>query len=105
MTCPNCKKQIPDGSAFCGYCGREIPKVPLCTRCGAALRPNDRFCGVCGAPVEAPADTNKAELTALEQQLAPVQVGDLNISVSEMIAERRSPAMLTGISIPFSTYM
>lgn len=70
MICPNCKKQIPDGSAFCGYCGREIPKVPLCTRCGAELRPNDRFCGVCGAPVEAPADTNKAELTALEQQLA-----------------------------------
>ena len=70
MTCPNCKKQIPDGSAFCGYCGREIPKVPLCTRCGAALRPNDRFCGVCGAPVEAPADANKAELTVLEQQLA-----------------------------------
>ena len=70
MTCPNCKKQIPDGSAVCGYCGREIPKVPLCTRCGAALRPNDRFCGVCGAPVEAPADTNKAELTVLEQQLA-----------------------------------
>ena len=70
MTCPNCKKQIPDGSAFCGYCGREIPKVPLCTRCGAALRPNDRFCGVCGAPVEAPADTNKAELRVLEQQLA-----------------------------------
>ena len=70
MICPNCKKQIPDGSAFCGYCGREIPKVPLCTHCGAELRPNDRFCGVCGAPVEAPADTNKAELTALEQQLA-----------------------------------
>ena len=70
MICPNCKKQIPDGSAFCGCCGREIPKVPLCTRCGAALRPNDRFCGVCGAPVEAPADTNKAELTVLEQQLA-----------------------------------
>ena len=70
MICPNCKKQIPDGSAFCGYCGREIPKVPLCTRCGAELRPNDRFCGVCGAPVEAPADTNKAELTVLEQQLA-----------------------------------
>ena len=70
MICPNCKKQIPDGSAFCGYCGREIPKVPLCARCGAALRPNDRFCGVCGAPVEAPADTNKAELTVLEQQLA-----------------------------------
>ena len=70
MICPNCKKQIPDGSAFCGYCGREIPKVPLCTRCGAALRPNDRFCGVCGAPVEAPADANKAELTVLEQQLA-----------------------------------
>ena len=70
MICPNCKKQIPDGSAFCGYCGREIPKVPLCTRCGAALRPSDRFCGVCGAPVEAPADTNKAELTVLEQQLA-----------------------------------
>lgn len=70
MICPNCKKQIPDGSAFCGYCGREIPKVPLCTRCGAALRPNDRFCGVCGAPVEASSDTNKAELTALEQQLA-----------------------------------
>lgn len=70
MTCPNCKKQIPDGSAFCGYCGREIPKVPLCTRCGAELRPNDRFCGLCGAPVEVPADTNKAELTVLEQQLA-----------------------------------
>ena len=70
MICPNCKKQIPDGSAFCGYCGREIPKVPLCTRCGAELRPNDRFCGVCSAPVEAPADTNKADLAALEQQLA-----------------------------------
>ena len=52
MICPNCKKQIPDGSACCGYCGREIPKVPLCTHCGAELRPNDRFCGVCGAPVE-----------------------------------------------------
>ena len=70
MICPNCKRQIPDGSAFCGYCGREIPKVPLCGRCGAELRPNDRFCGVCGASVEVPSDTNAADLAALERQLA-----------------------------------
>ncbi len=70
MICPNCKRQIPDGSVFCGYCGREIPQVPLCGRCGAELRPNDRFCGVCGAPVEVPSDTNAADLAALEQHLA-----------------------------------
>ena len=70
MICPNCKRQIPDGSVFCGYCGREIPQVPLCGHCGAELRPDDRFCGVCGAPVEVPSDTNAADLAALEQHLA-----------------------------------
>ena len=26
MFCPNCGKELPDGSKFCGFCGADISK-------------------------------------------------------------------------------
>jgi RNA polymerase subunit RPABC4/transcription elongation factor Spt4 len=50
MKCPNCGKETPEGSIFCGNCGAKVVKGEICERCGAKGIPEDaRFCPQCGA--------------------------------------------------------
>ena len=50
MKCKYCGKEIDEGSIFCGYCGKQQPKVKYCIKCGQEIGLDDVFCGYCGAP-------------------------------------------------------
>ena len=69
LVCPNCAKEEPEGSHFCGSCGTpfEPPAEPAaltaavmsnapmltCASCGNEEPQGSRFCGSCGTPFEA----------------------------------------------------
>lgn len=46
--CPYCHAAVPSGSAFCGSCGKELPKEIVCPQCGASVDVNAQFCSNCG---------------------------------------------------------
>lgn len=37
MKCKYCGKEIDEGSVFCGYCGKQQPKVMYCIKCGKEI--------------------------------------------------------------------
>ena len=47
IKCPNCGKDVPEGSKFCAECGAKIEQA-TCKNCGAKLGPNAKFCPECG---------------------------------------------------------
>lgn len=55
ITCPNCKRVIPEGSQFCPFCGEEIhinkPVVIYCRQCGNKLVEGSAFCNKCGTRI------------------------------------------------------
>lgn len=54
MYCGNCGQQIPDSSATCPNCGKEITPVPkksFCSNCGAPIIEGKSFCAACGTKV------------------------------------------------------
>lgn len=50
MICKECKKQVPDNSAFCPFCGAKIEtSTPYtCKNCGAKYPEDSAFCPYCG---------------------------------------------------------
>ena len=55
MKCPNCKRNIPDGSKFCNHCGQRIEEsngVIRCSnpQCGKEIPSDSKFCPFCGKP-------------------------------------------------------
>ena len=46
--CENCGKLLPDGAAFCEYCGAKIAKEDKCSNCGHVFLNDARFCPKCG---------------------------------------------------------
>lgn len=48
MICPICRKEIKDGSKFCGKCGSQIPRCP---GCGKVIYKRTRFCVYDGTPL------------------------------------------------------
>ena len=60
IQCPDCRAMIPDDSAFCDQCGRELKWCPECKRpkrglecpvCGSDLVPGRKYLG--GTPPQA----------------------------------------------------
>ena len=60
IQCPDCRAMIPDDSAFCDQCGRELKWCPECNRpkrglecpvCGSDLVPGRKYLG--GTPPQA----------------------------------------------------
>ena len=49
MYCPNCGKEIKEGSQFCSFCGSKIV-LPRnhCPNCGAEIEGNMETCLTCG---------------------------------------------------------
>lgn len=47
IKCPNCGKDVPEGSKFCAECGTKIEEI-VCKNCGKKLAPNVKFCPECG---------------------------------------------------------
>lgn len=59
MICNNCKKEIPDESLFCEFCGAKIEQnqnesnnfennIKICPNCGTKNKLNNKFCQNCG---------------------------------------------------------
>jgi class 3 adenylate cyclase/tetratricopeptide (TPR) repeat protein len=46
VRCRSCRRDIPDGTPFCGYCGEKVVKI--CAACGAGNPVQFSFCGQCG---------------------------------------------------------
>ena len=63
IQCPECRMQIPDGSAFCDQCGKELKWCPECKRpkrgtecpvCGSDLIPGKKWLAGQGQPSPQP---------------------------------------------------
>lgn len=57
MICKNCKKEIPDNSLFCEFCGEKVEQsennnseknIKICPNCGNQNDLNSKFCKNCG---------------------------------------------------------
>lgn len=48
MKCPYCQIDNPDGSEFCGECGKPLKKENTCPECGHINPSSFRFCNKCG---------------------------------------------------------
>lgn len=62
--CPNCRKPVADGLAFCDSCGLRVTPPPACAKCHLPLAPETNFCEACGTPVGMRAE----ELSRLETE-------------------------------------
>lgn len=51
VICPDCKKQVQDGSAFCDNCGAKISETVFCTNCGEKISTALTQCPKCGTPL------------------------------------------------------
>jgi len=79
ILCPNCQKELPDGSKFCGFCGTALPSAPVCPSCGNQVAPESAFCQFCGAnlkaaPTPAPTVELAPEAPVYVAPAAPVYV-------------------------------
>lgn len=64
MVCRNCKKEIPEGSEFCPYCGKNLKneteqvteekemKGNICSSCKKEIPDGSEFCPYCGADLK-----------------------------------------------------
>lgn len=53
MKCPNCNKEVQDGSKFCNHCGHKFEKENTikCTNCGHMIPADSKFCPDCGEKI------------------------------------------------------
>lgn len=67
IQCPNCRAMIPDDSAFCDQCGKELMWCPECKRpkrgtecpvCGSDLIPGHKWTGDSSSPSAPQNDNN-----------------------------------------------
>jgi hypothetical protein len=94
VTCPRCKNQLEDGTAFCDNCGAPLPGAlqpppaapsplppragggPTCPQCGRPVVAGDAFCENCGAVLSGPAAPHPSRVKKHTAQ--PVQPSPLN---------------------------
>lgn len=51
MNCRKCKKNIPEDSAFCPYCGEEVIPDNVCLNCRHEMPEDSVFCPFCGTQI------------------------------------------------------
>ncbi len=87
MICPNCHKEVPDGSFECPYCSEalcatqciDLGELSWCGVCGALVPPGASCCPKCGSPVpgarrgrhEAPREERREQEPGLESAIPP----------------------------------
>ena len=63
ITCPNCGKELEDGTRFCDECGVQIVEAIFCQNCGQQTSSEYAFCQYCGSPLAAAAPAAPAAPT------------------------------------------
>jgi tetratricopeptide (TPR) repeat protein len=48
LKCPHCQAENPEGSEFCGDCGKSLHSEVVCPQCGNNNPPNKKYCNKCG---------------------------------------------------------
>ena len=48
IVCPNCNKELSEGSRFCDGCGAKINETVFCQNCGKQISAESVFCEGCG---------------------------------------------------------
>lgn len=48
MICLHCSKEVPVGTKFCIFCGKEIEEQRYCLNCGKEYKVGAIFCPSCG---------------------------------------------------------
>ena len=79
-TCPACNRTVEPGYKFCKTCGKRIPELSTCSKCGTQFIAPIKICDLCGAPVipgevPEPADSpepGEVEDTGLVEDQNPV---------------------------------
>lgn len=81
IQCPECRQMIPDDSAFCDQCGKELKWCPECRRpkrgtecpvCGSDLVPGRRYhSGNNSSPIAAGNAPNAEKEEAKQEMAAP----------------------------------
>lgn len=66
MICPNCKRNIPNDSKLCCYCGHHIEEndgMMHCSnpQCGKEIPSDSKFCPFCGTEVSSASAENSAQ--------------------------------------------
>lgn len=65
--CEKCGAEVPQGIAFCSFCGTAMPKIDKqsatddcvkCPNCGTMVKKGMRFCTACGQAMVQPAITS-----------------------------------------------
>lgn len=94
MFCPHCGAELPDGSAFCGYCGKPLPSRPK-----PASAPGTAHERTADAAPEQPAETEQPVEAEVERSVAdapemPAEAGAEQpaADVPERPAEAEEPA-------------
>ncbi len=89
LICPNCGKELAEGTAFCDNCGTAIPAAPaaetvFCANCGTQTDASSEFCQNCGAALNAeaaPAPAKKFQITKKMLTLGAAAVAALALIV------------------------
>lgn len=91
MKCINtkCKKEIPDDSVFCSFCGTEQPKRKECSKCKSKNIPADAFfCPKCGERIEI--SQTKAEINEMKLAETTTQLGKCQDELKKEVRQRKS---------------
>lgn len=87
MKCKFCGQEIDEGSIFCGYCGKQQPKVKYCVKCGQEIGLDDVFCGYCGASQNVEMSEPSIEVGKQEEPNEVVQTSNNKSTEEELTLE------------------
>lgn len=103
IICPNCKKELADGTRFCEECGAKMPEAVFCSNCGTKAEAGMAFCQNCGnrltgtpAPVAAEAQPETVAAPVAEQPAAPVVEQPAAPAVEAQPKAEKKPFVLPG---------
>ena len=78
MHCPSCGFENPEGTKFCGECGRSLTN--RCPGCGAENPPQFKFCRECGTILTGKQRGKKAKgEKAKRKRLKTPDLGDFGL--------------------------
>ena len=59
IICPNCGKELEDGTKFCDSCGSQVFETIFCPNCGEQTSTEFPFCQKCGAAIREGSEEKK----------------------------------------------
>ena len=76
IVCRDCGHGNPEGSRFCGRCGKALVVETVCSGCGRQVPAGSTFCNQCGTPVGAPLPAHsRSRRHGLEDRCRPRVAG------------------------------